>query len=449
MVIYDAARLNPAWTKNEVTGTKYGVSSNGWINTDLFEGWLIEHFVEHAVSARPLFLLLDGHSTHYQPRAVQFAMEHDIIMLCLPPHTTHESQPLDVGVFAPLKTQWTKVCLDFYQANPGRIITKFHFSRLFAEAWYKSVTPLNVMAGFRRAGVFPFNPKAITATSELSTSPGLSGGSSGAPGPSGSSTSPGGSSGAPGPSGSSTSPGGSSGAPGPSGNSTSPGSSSLTFTPEQLDRFQIRYEEGCDVYLDSDYVRWLQLNHPEALPADDPTASLSLTEHFSEVTPITPVSDHAGQPPTSHGSNTRSSAASSSDSTGRILPSPQGSTKDDVVSKYLVVPGFSTPSVPKIAPPRARLLTSTEAIAILEEKERKKQQEAAEKEQRKKEREEKKTQREEERKKKAEERARKAEEKAQEKARKAEERARKAEEKARKVAENAKNASEKSKAGTK
>ena len=81
MVIYDAAKLNPAWTKDEVPGTKYGLSSNGWINTDLFEGWLIEHFIENAVSARPLFLLLDGHSTHYQPRVVHFAKEHDIIML--------------------------------------------------------------------------------------------------------------------------------------------------------------------------------------------------------------------------------------------------------------------------------------------------------------------------------------------------------------------------------
>ena len=105
MVIYDAVNLNPAWTKEEVPGTKYGLSSNGWINTEPFEGWLVEHFVERAVSARPLFSLLDGHSTHYQPQAVRFAMEHDIIMLCLPPHTTHESQPLDVGVFAPLKTQ--------------------------------------------------------------------------------------------------------------------------------------------------------------------------------------------------------------------------------------------------------------------------------------------------------------------------------------------------------
>ena len=91
--------------------------------TEPFEGRLIEHFVEKAVSARLLFLLLDGHSTHYQPQAIRFAMEHDIILLCLPPHTTHESQPLDVGVFAPLKTQWSQVCHDFYQKNPGRVIT--------------------------------------------------------------------------------------------------------------------------------------------------------------------------------------------------------------------------------------------------------------------------------------------------------------------------------------
>ena len=80
-------------------------------------------------------------------------MEHDIILLCLPPHTTHESQPLDVSVFAPLKTQWSQVCHDFYQKNPGRVITKFNFSCLFSEAWNQAVLPSNVMAGFRRAGI--------------------------------------------------------------------------------------------------------------------------------------------------------------------------------------------------------------------------------------------------------------------------------------------------------
>ena len=46
----DAKNLNHAWTSNEVSGTKYGLSDNGWITTELFEGWMTEHFLEHAVS---------------------------------------------------------------------------------------------------------------------------------------------------------------------------------------------------------------------------------------------------------------------------------------------------------------------------------------------------------------------------------------------------------------
>ena len=61
--------------------------------------------LEYKVSARSLLLLLDGHSTHYQPQSVRFAKEHGTIMLCLPPHTTHEPQPLDCGVFGPLKSR--------------------------------------------------------------------------------------------------------------------------------------------------------------------------------------------------------------------------------------------------------------------------------------------------------------------------------------------------------
>ena len=45
MIIYDAKNLNHAWTSNEVPGTTYGLSDNGWITTELFEGWMIEHFV--------------------------------------------------------------------------------------------------------------------------------------------------------------------------------------------------------------------------------------------------------------------------------------------------------------------------------------------------------------------------------------------------------------------
>ena len=77
IVICSAVNFNPTLTK-KVLGSKYGLSSNEWINRELLEGWLIEHFKEKDVFTHPLFLLLDGHSTHYRPQAVRFAMKHDI-----------------------------------------------------------------------------------------------------------------------------------------------------------------------------------------------------------------------------------------------------------------------------------------------------------------------------------------------------------------------------------
>ena len=37
-VIFDAKRLNMDWRKNEVVGSSYGLSSNGWVDSELFKG---------------------------------------------------------------------------------------------------------------------------------------------------------------------------------------------------------------------------------------------------------------------------------------------------------------------------------------------------------------------------------------------------------------------------
>ena len=46
------------------------------------------------------------------------------------------------------------------QQHPGRLITEYTFSELFAKAWMKADTPANVIAGFQKAGIYPFNPNA-------------------------------------------------------------------------------------------------------------------------------------------------------------------------------------------------------------------------------------------------------------------------------------------------
>ena len=80
--------------KDEVPGSRYAVNDKSWIDQELFHFWMMEHFLNHAVLARPLLFLLDGHSSHSKPETIRFAQEHGIVF-CLPSHTTHECQPLD------------------------------------------------------------------------------------------------------------------------------------------------------------------------------------------------------------------------------------------------------------------------------------------------------------------------------------------------------------------
>ena len=82
-------------------------------------------------------------------------------MFTLGPHTTHETQPLDTAVYGPLKSNWKSVCHDYIQSHPGRVITKYQFSKLFSKAWLSTIVPGNIISGFKHCGVYPFNPRAV------------------------------------------------------------------------------------------------------------------------------------------------------------------------------------------------------------------------------------------------------------------------------------------------
>ena len=163
-IIFAAKQISPLWTKDEVNGSRFAVSENGWVDQELFYFWLKEHFLSNAVSRRPLLLLLDGHSSHFEPNTIEFAKMNDIIIFCIPPHTTHECQPLDCSIFRSLKTHWQESCHSFYQRNPGKVITKLNFCTVFKPAWHSAANPSNIIGGFRKTGVFPFNHLAITTT---------------------------------------------------------------------------------------------------------------------------------------------------------------------------------------------------------------------------------------------------------------------------------------------
>ena len=120
MVIFDRKTLRPELTIGEVPGTIYGLSDSGWINSELFSHWFSSHFISYAPPARPLLLLLDGHSSHFNPSTIELAAEQQIIIFCLPPHSSHRTQPLDKGCFGPLKQFWRQECHEYLINNPWK-----------------------------------------------------------------------------------------------------------------------------------------------------------------------------------------------------------------------------------------------------------------------------------------------------------------------------------------
>ncbi len=161
-IIFSGKQINLLWTLNGVNGSRFAVSDNGWIDQELFKFWLSDHFLPNASSGRPLLLLLDGHSSHFEPCTIQHARDCGVVMLCLPPHTTHECQPLDTSFFRSLKSHWQDFCHRFYQTNPGKVITKLNFNLVFKPAWESAATPANLVNGFKKCGIYPFDPSAIS-----------------------------------------------------------------------------------------------------------------------------------------------------------------------------------------------------------------------------------------------------------------------------------------------
>lgn len=117
--------------------------------------------IVHAAPQRPLFLLVDGHKSHIAIDAIAFCRENEIILFCLPPHTTHALQPLDVAVFKSLKNTYSKTVKALCGKKPNLVVTKGEFAKIIKCPIEKSFSVPNVKSGFRKCGIYPFDPSAI------------------------------------------------------------------------------------------------------------------------------------------------------------------------------------------------------------------------------------------------------------------------------------------------
>lgn len=130
-------------------GWAWTVSNNGWITDKLGWEWLSLHFepkTRPSDGSRRL-LIVDGHGSHVQARCIAFCMERSIDLMVLPAHTSHMTQPLDVGVFQPLKPAMGNL-IHTRNIHITPTMGKAAFIDLVRLARLKSIKAVNIESGF-------------------------------------------------------------------------------------------------------------------------------------------------------------------------------------------------------------------------------------------------------------------------------------------------------------
>ncbi|EIW67026.1 hypothetical protein TREMEDRAFT_15754, partial [Tremella mesenterica DSM 1558] len=142
---------------NRVDGWHWSYSNKGWSNNTLGYEWLKDVFIPttspSTTSSTPnkpsdrRLLILDGHGSHVQACFVT-CMQHNIDLVVLPSHSSQDTQPLDIAVFAPYK----KVLRDESDKWARRTtsnIPKGSWADSLILARTTAMTSRNIKSGFR------------------------------------------------------------------------------------------------------------------------------------------------------------------------------------------------------------------------------------------------------------------------------------------------------------
>ncbi len=160
-VVYKSKYLYQSWTEWGPKGTSYGVTTSGWMEGTVFEDWFCKHYLKWAEKFRKLCVLfLDGHGSNLTYKVVESASANQIIMICLPSHTSHALQPCDVALFRPLKVCWKNVLKSWFRGTRLQNVDKAVFPTLLAKLW-TNINPNNAIAGFSGSGLHPLNRKRV------------------------------------------------------------------------------------------------------------------------------------------------------------------------------------------------------------------------------------------------------------------------------------------------
>ena len=163
LVIWPASTHRSNWTTFPTPGWHFACSKNGYTDSTINLYWIQQVFdpqTKMRAGNRPRLLISDGFAAHESLEVLKFCFENNIILCRLPSHTSHKLQPCDVGVFSALKTAYREQ-IDLLYRGGANAVRLEHFGSLYDRARKAAMTPRNIIAGWSKTGMFPWNPDRV------------------------------------------------------------------------------------------------------------------------------------------------------------------------------------------------------------------------------------------------------------------------------------------------
>lgn len=129
------------------------------MTTELFTKWLY-HFIKHAPEERPLVLIMDQHETHCGHHVIDMSRENSTEIVLLPTHHSH-APSAGHQHFQPPEGRLQHPGQSHRPSGGDMVIGKKQFSSVLKHAHEKAVTPANIMAGFKKAGIHLLSKEAV------------------------------------------------------------------------------------------------------------------------------------------------------------------------------------------------------------------------------------------------------------------------------------------------
>ena len=166
-VVYKATHLMNTWTEGGPSKARYNRSKSGWFDAHSFSDWFMTVTLPWAKRTPGRKVIIgDNLSSHMSADIVDICIKNNISFVCLPPNSTHLTQPLDVSVYASMKRNWRDVLGKWKESPAGHkcaTIPKDSFPRLLKTLLekMKDVMKENIISGFRKTGIFPVSREQV------------------------------------------------------------------------------------------------------------------------------------------------------------------------------------------------------------------------------------------------------------------------------------------------